>query len=402
MRMMRLHRQSTLSTRILAVVVVAALALTLVCGRVCDVRGDLTSDLASAQQRMERLRSQLEEIQRLIKENKTAKYSLLTQLSSLNGQIDEMENELQQLDASIRQLEMLLSKTGAQIATKEKLYEELTADTASAVDLLYHVSNLDMSGLPFAGGDLGSAIDAQIGVSAVLNQIALTLSAVTTQKLSLETDRTEYAATKAQLQEIHSLKIEQTALLAQQRTAKEQAVSYLSSKGSKYSADEGRIQAEMDREEELISEIIRKINEQLYPGGDPTGNLSWPLRGHINVTDVYGYRTHPITRQWRLHAGLDMGCANGTAVIAPADGTVVYVGTMAGYGKMLMIQHGQHMTTVYGHLKSWVAKNGELVTRGQVVALSDNTGWSTGPHLHFEVRIDGIAKDPMKYLAPKP
>ncbi|MCX6087346.1 MAG: M23 family metallopeptidase [Caldiserica bacterium] len=103
-----------------------------------------------------------------------------------------------------------------------------------------------------------------------------------------------------------------------------------------------------------------------------------------------------------MHNGIDLGCPTGTTLLAPADGVVEYVGRFSGYGNMLMLQCGQHMTLVFAHLKSFIAKKGQSVKRGQVIALTDNTGWSTGPHLHFEVRIDGTAKNPMLYLGPKP
>src|SRR5450830_1645431 len=100
--------------------------------------------------------------------------------------------------------------------------------------------------------------------------------------------------------------------------------------------------------------------------------------------------------------GIDMGCPMSTTLRAPADGVVAYEGRFSGYGNMLMLQSSQHMTLVFGHLKSFIAKKGQSVKRGQVIALTDNTGWSTGPHLHFEVRIDSTPKNPFLYLGAKP
>jgi len=364
--------------------------------------GDLTSDLKAAQQQMSQLKAQLQQIQNLIKENKSAKYSLLSQLTSLNEQMDQLEGDIGDIDSRIAQLETLLAKTAAQIVAREKQYDTLAAETESSIDLLYHVSNLDVAGLAFQGGGLNANVEAQQAVSAVLQQTTASLLAVNTQKLALQSDRTSYEDTKNQLKDVYALKKEQAALLAQQTAAKEQTLNYLAAKGSQYSADDKRIQAEIARENKLIDQIVTEIYRQQHPGNEPTGKLLWPIPGPIRITELFGMRHDPINGVWEMHNGIDLGCAMSTKLLAPADGVVEYEGRFSGYGNMLILQCGQHMTLVFGHLKSFIAKKGQSVKRGQVIALTDNTGWSTGPHLHFEVRIDGTPKNPMLYLGPKP
>jgi len=393
--MRRLHR--LLAAGLVLVCLFAILLL-----RAPTASGDLTSDLKAAQQKMATLKTQLTKIQQLIQQNKAAKYSLLAQLSDLNDQMDQLGDDMDQINSRITSLENLLTKTSAQLVAKEKQYQELSQTTESSIDLLYRVSNLDVAGLPFVGGDVNTTVAAQQGVSAVLQQITASLSAITTQKLALEADRVEYARTKQQLEEVLAVKKQQAALLAQQQAVKQQAANYLASKGSQYSADELKIKKEMEREEKFIQQVIAEIERQKYTGTVVSGKLSWPIAGHITITDVFAMRHDPINGVWEQHTGIDIGAHTGTPVLAPADGIVVFAARNGGYGNMMMVQHSQTMTTVYGHLKSYVAKKGQYVKRGQVIALSDNTGWSTGPHLHFEVRISGVAKNPMLYLAPKP
>jgi len=393
--MKRLHR--LLAAGLVLVCLFAILLL-----RAPTASGDLTSDLKAAQQKMTTLKTQLTKIQQLIQQNKAAKYSLLAQLSDLNDQMDQLGDDMDQINGRITSLENLLTKTSAQLVAKEKQYQELSQTTESSIDLLYRVSNLDVAGLPFVGGDVNTTVAAQQGVSAVLQQITASLSAITTQKLALEADRVEYARTKQQLEEVLAVKKQQAALLAQQQAVKQQAANYLASKGSQYSADELKIKKEMEREEKFIQQVIAEIERQKYTGTVVSGKLSWPIAGHITITDVFAMRHDPINGVWEQHTGIDIGAHTGTPVLAPADGIVVFAARNGGYGNMMMVQHSQTMTTVYGHLKSYVAKKGQYVKRGQVIALSDNTGWSTGPHLHFEVRISGVAKNPMLYLAPKP
>jgi len=385
----------------IAILLVAALFVTS-CIVMPGVEGDLTSDLKAAQQKMNQLKAQLQDIQKQISANKSAKYSLLSQLSSLNDQMEQLQAEIENINSRIVSLQGTLAKTAAQIADKEKQIAALSGQTNTSLNLLYHVSNLDVSGLPFSGGNLNATLEAQQAVSSVLRQITGSLSAANTQKLALQSDRTFYAETKSELENVYALEKQQVALLAQQKTAKKQTLDYLAAKGSQYAADDQRIQNEIARENKLIDQIVAEIDRQKHPGSEPTGKLSWPIPGRIHITELFGMRHDPINGVWEMHNGIDLGCPTGTTLLAPADGIVEYEGRFSGYGNMLMLQCGQHMTIVCGHLKSFIAKKGQSVKRGQVIALTDNTGWSTGPHLHFEVRIDGTPKNPLLYLGPKP
>ncbi len=112
----------------------------------------------------------------------------------------------------------------------------------------------------------------------------------------------------------------------------------------------------------------------------------------------FGYRIDPFTRRVRLHKGIDIDGPPGAPVVAAADGVVIFRGADAGYGLMVEIDHGYGVTTRYGHLSSIKVKLGERVKRGQIIGTIGNTGRSTGPHLHYEVRIGGEAVNPMYFI----
>jgi murein DD-endopeptidase MepM/ murein hydrolase activator NlpD len=99
-----------------------------------------------------------------------------------------------------------------------------------------------------------------------------------------------------------------------------------------------------------------------------------------------------------MHSGIDIATSSGTPIMAPADGIVSFSGTKSGFGKVLVIDHGYGYTTFYGHCSALKKKVGDKVKRGDVVALVGNTGKSTGPHLHYEVRVNGVATNPTKYI----
>ena len=122
----------------------------------------------------------------------------------------------------------------------------------------------------------------------------------------------------------------------------------------------------------------------------------WPTRGW--VTSDFGTRIDPYTAERKMHEGLDIATPIGQPVYAPSDGTVVFAGTEGGYGKVLVIDHGYGVKTRYGHLSEILVHLGDRVGRGDKVALVGNTGRSTGPHLHYEVRVNGVPENPRKFI----
>jgi murein DD-endopeptidase MepM/ murein hydrolase activator NlpD len=138
---------------------------------------------------------------------------------------------------------------------------------------------------------------------------------------------------------------------------------------------------------------IRAAQSQSAPGTDQTpssAGLIWPVQGP--VTSPFGWR-------WgRMHEGIDIGVPYGTPIHAAASGNIIYCGWESGYGNLTVIDHGNSLATAYGHQSSIAVSCGQQVTQGQVIGYVGSTGHSTGPHLHFEVRVNGAPVDPMGYL----
>jgi len=141
-------------------------------------------------------------------------------------------------------------------------------------------------------------------------------------------------------------------------------------------------------------------------GGSTTGRTNsseWtaPLGAEWVLTDGFGWRIHPITGIDEFHSGIDMGAAQGTPVLAAGAGTVATVTDQgnSGYGRMIMITHSNGMTTVYGHLSQQLVTEGQSVYTGQQIGLVGSTGESTGPHLHFEIRVSGQPVDPIETMS---
>ncbi|MBR4400951.1 MAG: peptidoglycan DD-metalloendopeptidase family protein [Synergistes sp.] len=155
----------------------------------------------------------------------------------------------------------------------------------------------------------------------------------------------------------------------------------------------------------LLAEKQRIRDEERKKKGTPSlpttvyykgGRLMWPVQGTINSS--FGTRTHPVFKTKVTHTGIDIGAPKGTPVGAAEAGEVLYTGWMRGYGQVVIIDHGSNLTTVYAHLSKIETQENARVKRGGVIGRVGSTGITTGNHLHFEVRVNGNAINPMNYL----
>jgi murein DD-endopeptidase MepM/ murein hydrolase activator NlpD len=150
-----------------------------------------------------------------------------------------------------------------------------------------------------------------------------------------------------------------------------------------------------DRKRKLVLLETLIMERDLKSHSVPEG---WPLLSGGVVTSSFGYRRHPITGRRSMHKGIDIAAKHGSDIVAMADGLVIFSGRKSGYGNIVEVRHANGLETRYAHNHRNLAKEGDLVRKGQVIAKLGSTGRSTGPHVHFEVRRNGEAVNPMRYL----
>lgn len=160
-----------------------------------------------------------------------------------------------------------------------------------------------------------------------------------------------------------------------------------------------RAQRELESKVRSLIEQKRKMAQRSPSRTIPSyrgGALPWPVSGTVN--SEFGMRMHPEFNTKLMHTGIDIVAPIGTPVSSVAAGEVLYAGWQRGYGQVIIIDHGGNLLTIYGHLSRMDVRDGQEVSAGQTIGGVGSTGISTGPHLHFEVRINGDAKNPRNYL----
>ena len=402
--------------RFIALIAVAVFATVLVAGTArASIQDKIQAQSAKVHDTHAKLQAKKSELQSA----KSHVYDLQGQLQATNHNIDIASATLDQLTASVHVDERRLAWNQVQLdaaeATLKRHNDALNRRLVDAYengDLGY--INVLLSATSFADfverwDDIRYLIEANENTvrqrKAAARQVTVARTALLVEQQRLENAQ---AAAEQKRQQLAALADERRNLLvaAQSQQANvAQAVSQLEEiSQSDEDALEQLIQEKQREEEErrrAAAEAARRaalLSGQEPPpttAGGPSA-FSWPVTGPI--TSPFGARVDPVIGGLHVHTGIDIGAPSGTTIGAAADGRVIFAGTYGGYGNAIIIDHGGSMSTLYGHCSQIFVGVGQDVTRGQAIGAVGMTGYATGPHLHFEVRVDGHPQDPMSYL----
>jgi murein DD-endopeptidase MepM/ murein hydrolase activator NlpD len=216
---------------------------------------------------------------------------------------------------------------------------------------------------------------------------------------SLESDEASVSNIRRQVAEQERRAAGYRELVAARQAALEEAMAAQRAAMADLWHDRKRLEAEYaawDAEIKALTPEIQRLS-RTYRVTPWTGRLKPPIAGGARITSGFGMRKHPIYGDWRMHTGVDIAATYGTPIHAAGDGVVISRRTRKGYGNTVIIDHGGGLSTLYAHCSSYVARQGQQVKQGDVIAKVGATGVATGPHVHFEVRVNGKPVDPMKY-----
>ena len=348
---------------------------------------DLQNQRNEIQNQMNEANEQLEGVQSDISEN-------LQQVQKLDEKIANSQQELDDLNKKISDLQASSDDVEAKLKTAEENYNNQKALLDSYLVAVQESSDTQYLDVLLTSRSLTEFLS---------NYFFITELASTEMDLlnDMQNKKDEIASSKEKLdknkQELSTIKANQTktaTVLANTKSVRENFM-------SKLSDQEKEIQAKIDEYNSQYNAINNEIL-QLAQNGIATqyigGQLAWPVPGYTVISSKYGMRTHPITGVYKLHTGVDIRAPLGATFIAANDGIVTKAGMNAAYGNMVMIDHGGGVSRLYAHVSEILVQVGQQVKRGDPVLKVGSTGYSTGPHAHFEVRLNGVVTDPMPYI----
>ena len=343
-------------------------------------REELQNQLNEANGELEGVKSELSEnlqqVEKLDKKIETAEAQLEeyeSKITNLKNSINEIETELNTVsDKYEKQKELLKKRLVATYVAGETQYLDILLKSRSIDDFLssyYLISQL-------------AEID---------NNLMKELEG---KKKTIDLSRQKLEKEKKELAVIAETQTRTARTLQNTKKLRESFI-------EKLSEEEQQLQNKIDEINTQYEIINKQILAAAMEGLDTQyigGELAWPVPGYTRITSNYGMRVHPITHQYKLHTGVDIGAPEGANFIAANDGIVVRSEMNIAYGNMVIIDHGGGISTLYAHGSEILVQVGQTVKRGEPILKVGSTGYSTGPHAHFEVRINGITVNPLPYI----
>lgn len=328
----------------------------------------------------------------------------LQSIQDLDASIDEKQTEINQLNQEIATLETEIEEKEADIAKKEEEYQETDQLLQERLVAMYEAGETSYLDVLFSSDGLMDFISKYYWLTELAECDTQLMEQIEQERIAIENEKAEVEKNKQQIEENKkSVQTKQTELKVQKAKRETEAAAL--------SAEEKELQKKIDEYNEQLKQVEDEINKLLkesnYTSTYKGGELEWPIPGYYTISSGFGGREQPVPGASSNHKGLDISTnkQTGKKVIAAESGKVIVSkcqvdknGNDTGYGNYIVIDHGNGYSTRYAHLSSRLVSVGTVVSRGQTIALSGNTGTSTGPHLHFEVRINGVAVNPMNYV----
>ena len=418
------------TVRIICAAIAGLLVFTLLFTFIADImansapRAGAADTVDSLNGELNKLAKEKEKIKNELSEIEKKKNSASAIKAALDDQIDVTQKEIDVMNQLIEVLNERIAEKEAELEEAIEIEKQQTEEFLVRVRVMEEEGSVSMLGIILSADNFTDMLtrielvgDIVEGDKKLMRELADMREKINADKMALDADRAEQEATKAELEnkraslkkqynEANSLIKELSAdaaayekkyneAEAAQEEAKEEIKKILAEQERKRKEEEKKRKEEEERKKQESSKS--KNNGQsgtVYS----SGTFRWPTKATL-ITSYYGRRKDPITKKSAFHTGIDIGTAQGSEIYAANGGTVIVAGwSQKGYGNYVVIDHGGGKATLYAHMYKIKTTKGAAVEKGDVIGLVGSTGYSTGPHLHFEVLINGEHTNPMNYF----
>lgn len=399
-----------------------------------ELRGeysDIEDKVAESEEKVKELESQKADQTEIVSALNIQLQKLNEERENIKAQKDIVVADINETEEKISKLNDEISKLDAEIAQKDREIKDTIDLFCNRMRANYMAGETSLLEIFASSSDMSSFLNRLEMFKRITENDQNLVDKLNSEIAEIEKLQQELEAKKTDLQkEMKELELKRSdlqttedSLTETQETIKtkteevEAKLAALNAQTKKLEVSIDEYNAEMSRLDKEIRDAINKANSST--GGSSSGgnagsmnsNISsagwaWPLPySGVYLSSYFGYRYHPIYGDWRFHSGIDISMSNayGKNIIATRAGKVILASlesqNSSGYGSYIIIDHGDGYTSLYGHCSALLVSYGQQVSQGQIIARVGSTGWSTGPHLHFEVRYNGSRVDPMDYVS---
>lgn len=350
----------------------------------------IRQDLAANRKRIAEVKKKLEEANRREREIADKLADTRARMVEAEDELTRTQNELDVAEEKLRKLKMRVRRTSIRL---------LRAQTALEARLreIYMEGEVSYLAVLLQSDDFTDFLNQADYLKLIVKSDSQLINTVKKHKGDLDVQREGARVAVVELTKLRAQKKHALDTLTRLKSAQQDLYARLQKYQSKLESRVDKLEEISAQKEAELRDLIRRASLPGYvPIPRSAGAMIYPVNGP--VTSHYGYRVHPIAGTTRLHTGMDFGVGHGVPILAADNGVVIHSGWYGGYGNTVIVDHGGGFTTLYAHASSLAVHSGQTVKQGQMVSRVGSTGFSTGPHLHFEVRYHGNPINPLSRL----
>ena len=349
-----------------------------------DQINDLEGKKDNLHDELDDIRDQREDVKDDISQN-------LKEIRSLDGKIQDREGEIDELETRIGGLVTQIEYKKTDLSESEYEYAKYMELFNKRLRAMYMNSDMDYMELMLTAQSISELAVRLDMVSYIAENDQKLLGDLNNTKILIRHQKYELELSEQEMRSKMQTVVDAKGELLVASTEKQSIYDSLQDQYTELK----KAVAEIEAQEKAVGDEIKRLQmERDYVGGE----LAWPSPGYYYVTSKFGMRFHPVLKRNKLHTGIDLRVPSGSKIVAANEGVVLIAKYNVAYGYYVVIDHGGGISTLYAHNKKLLVSAGQTVKRGQVISYSGSTGYSTGPHLHFEYRINGEYQNPLDYL----
>ncbi len=389
-----------MNTKRVVAVICVVLVLVLILGLVATALATSQSQVDALKQQQAAIAEQKKALGGQINDLQGEMENALVVKTALDEQNELARQEIELINEQIALYEDMIETKARELEEAKKVEAEQKEALRVRMRAMEESGSLSYISILFKATSFTDLLSRLDSINMIMQRDKQLEDAYIAAREHVEVVKAEYEATLA---EHESTKIEleaKKAALEAEIKAAEVYIDELENDIERYKKEFAAKEAEEAAIDAQVKSALAAMEAQRQQGDTSyitgTGTYKWPCPGYPGGSS-YGWRMHPIFHENRFHAGTDIGAPTGTAIYAADSGTVAIATYSSSYGNYVVINHGNGRSTLYAHQSAMAVSVGQNVNQGDVIGYVGSTGWSTGPHLHFEVRVNGTATDPLSY-----